>query len=73
MSTVNEMLIEEFICPKCEGRNAIIERLAMTGTGVSRIFRIPYREYIVVSCADCGRAEVYNLRVLKEISRRRRG
>jgi predicted nucleic-acid-binding Zn-ribbon protein len=70
MSDINRMLLEEFSCPKCQGREAFVERLAMSGTGISRIFNFEPHEYAFVSCADCGYTEVYNLRILR---RRRRG
>ena len=42
-----------------------MQRLAMSGTGLSRLFEVqPYR-YAFVSCNNCGYTEVYNLRTLE--------
>jgi predicted nucleic-acid-binding Zn-ribbon protein len=70
MSEINRMLLEGFSCPKCQGREASVERLAMSGTGVSRILNFEPHEYAFVSCADCGYTEVYDLRILKNLRRR---
>jgi len=67
------MLLEDFSCPKCQGREGIVKRLAMSGTGFSRFFDIQHHEYAFVSCADCGYTQVYNLDILREIRRRQCG
>jgi predicted nucleic-acid-binding Zn-ribbon protein len=42
-----------------------VERLAMSGTGLSRLFEVqPYR-YAFVTCQACGYTEVFNLKVLE--------
>jgi len=65
MAKVDELLGQEFVCARCEHRGAEVERLAMSGTGFSRLLEIqPYR-YAFVSCANCGYTEVYNLRTLE--------
>jgi hypothetical protein len=59
-----EQLERAFICPKCDHEGAHAEELAMSGTGLSRLFEVqPYR-YAFVSCTNCGYTEVYNLSVL---------
>jgi predicted nucleic-acid-binding Zn-ribbon protein len=65
MGRVEELLAREFVCTRCEHQGAHVERLAMSGTGLSRLFEIqPYR-YAFVSCNNCGYTEVYNLRTLE--------
>ena len=65
MGRVEELLAQEFVCARCEQKGAHAERLAMSGTGLSRLFEVqPYR-YVFVSCHNCGYTEVYNLRKLE--------
>ncbi len=65
MTKVDNILSEEFVCPRCEGRGAKVERVAMAGTGISRLLEIQHRTYAFASCLDCGYTEVYNLRILE--------
>jgi predicted nucleic-acid-binding Zn-ribbon protein len=61
-----ESLIEaNFKCPKCGHQGAQVERLAMAGTGLSRLFEIQHHRYAFSSCLNCGYSEVYNLRILE--------
>ena len=62
---VDGMLAEKFSCPKCEHHGAHVERLAMSGTGLSRMLEIQAHRYAFVSCTNCGYTEVYNLRTLE--------
>lgn len=65
MSQVDELLAREFVRVRCRQKGAHVERLSMSGTGASRLFKIqPYR-YAFVSCNNCGYTEVYNLRTLE--------
>lgn len=64
MSNLDRRLSESFICSKCGGRGAHVERLAMSGTGLSRLFEVQHHRYAFVSCRNCGYTEVYNLRTL---------
>jgi len=65
MATTEEQLSAAFHCPKCDQRGARVEKLAMSGTGLSRLFEIqPYR-YVFASCHNCGYTEVYNLTTLE--------
>jgi predicted nucleic-acid-binding Zn-ribbon protein len=64
MATLEQQLAEAFVCAKCHHHGGHTERLAMSGTGLSRLFEVqPYR-YAFVSCNNCGYTEVYNLSVL---------
>lgn len=65
MATVEEQLSQAFVCAKCHARGAEVQKLAMSGTGISRLLEIqPYR-YAFVSCRNCGYTEVYNLTTLQ--------
>ena len=65
MSAVNELLAEKFVCSKCGQTGAHVEKLAMSGTGISRLLEVqPYR-YAFVSCINCGFTEVFNLKMLE--------
>jgi hypothetical protein len=65
MAKVDELLAEKFACPKCSQRGAHVERLAMSGTGLSRLFEIQAHRYAFVSCYNCGYTEIYDLRTIE--------
>ncbi len=65
MSNVEQQLANAFVCPKCGNHGANVQRLAMSGTGLSRLFEVqPYR-YSFASCKKCGYTEVYNIDTLE--------
>lgn len=65
MGKAEEFLAKEFVCQHCHSQGAKVERLAMSGTGISRFLDIqPYR-YVFVSCSHCGYTEVFNLKMLE--------
>jgi len=65
MTNTDELLAREFVCHRCSGNGAHVERLAMSGTGISRLLEIqPYR-YAFVSCKNCGYTEIFNLKILE--------
>jgi predicted nucleic-acid-binding Zn-ribbon protein len=63
--TIDHILTQEFICPKCEHVGAHVERLAMSGTGLSRFVDIQLNKYAFASCLACGFTEIYSLRILE--------
>jgi predicted nucleic-acid-binding Zn-ribbon protein len=65
MSKADQLLGEKFTCPKCDQHGAHVERLAMSGTGLSRLLEIQAYRYAFASCNHCGYTEVYNLRTLE--------
>ncbi len=65
MARADDLLAQEFICPRCDNRGAHVERLAMSGTGLSRFLEIQPHRYAFVSCNNCGYTEVYNLKTLE--------
>ena len=64
-NNVDQIISQEFKCPKCGNQGAHVERLAMAGTGLSRFMEIQAYRYAFVSCLTCGFTEVYNLKVLE--------
>lgn len=65
MATTEEKLATAFRCPKCDQHGAHVERLAMSGTGISRLFEVQLYRYAFASCNNCGFTEVYNLTTLE--------
>lgn len=47
-------------CLKCGSRNARTKEVAMTGTGLSKMFDIQHNQFLVVYCENCGYSEFYN-------------
>lgn len=54
------MMEEEKGCLKCGGIHAEQKEVAMTGTGLSKLFDVQHNQFIVVYCKDCGYSEFYN-------------
>jgi len=65
MSSATEELGVRFVCARCKQQGGHVEELAMSGTGLSRLFEIQPFRYAFVSCNNCGYTEVYNLDTLK--------
>jgi predicted nucleic-acid-binding Zn-ribbon protein len=65
MNDVEQQLGQAFVCAKCHQHGAHVEKLAMSGTGISRLFEVQLYRYAFVSCHNCGYTEVYNLRTLE--------
>ena len=66
MAELDQLLEEKFVCQHCEHQGAHVERLAMSGTGISRLLEIQQYRYAFVSCRHCGFTEVFNLRILQQ-------
>lgn len=66
MPDTDHLLASKFKCSHCEQQGANVQRLSMSGTGISRLLEIqPYR-YAFVSCKNCGYTEVFSLDVLED-------
>ena len=65
MSRTDQLLAEKFVCSHCDSKHGRVERLAMSGTGLSRLLEIQAHRYAFVSCTNCGFTEVFNLRTLE--------
>ncbi|VTT87677.1 hypothetical protein DM2_1011 [Halorubrum sp. DM2] len=46
-------------CPKCGGIETETDEIATSGTGLTKMFDVQNRRFLVVSCADCGYSELY--------------
>lgn len=64
-SRTDQLLAEKFVCAHCDNERGRVERLAMSGTGLSRLLEIQAHRYAFVSCTNCGYTEVFNLRTLE--------
>jgi len=47
-------------CIKCGSTSAETKDVAMTGTGLSKMFDMQHNEFTVVYCTNCGYSEFYN-------------
>ena len=47
-------------CIKCGSQDAGKKEVAMTGTGLSKMFDVQNNQFIVVFCKNCGYSEFYN-------------
>jgi len=47
-------------CIKCGSKDAETKEVAMTGTGLSKMFDIQHNQFLVVYCTNCGYSELYN-------------
>ena len=65
MNNVERELEQKFVCTKCKNHGAEVKSLAMSGTGLSRLFDIQHNRYVFASCKNCGYSEVYNLDILE--------
>lgn len=65
MATTEERIGGAFRCPKCSQTGAHVEKLAMSGTGISRLFEVQPYLYAFASCRNCGFTEIYNLKTLE--------
>ena len=46
-------------CPKCGGEETETDEIATSGTGLTKMFDVQNRSFLVVSCAECGYSELY--------------
>lgn len=65
MANAEQILGQEFVCPRCDHKQGQVEKLSMSGTGLSRLLEIQHHRYAFVSCTNCGYTEVFNLRTLE--------
>jgi hypothetical protein len=63
--TIENHLSKQFTCAKCDSKGGHVEKLTMSGTGISRFLEVqPYR-YAFVSCHNCGYTEIFSLKILQ--------
>jgi predicted nucleic-acid-binding Zn-ribbon protein len=46
-------------CPKCGREETETDEIATSGTGLTKLFDVQNRKFVVVSCANCGYSELY--------------
>ncbi|MFW5916816.1 MAG: zinc ribbon domain-containing protein [Halorubrum sp.] len=46
-------------CPKCGGTETETDEIATSGTGLTKMFDVQNRRFVVVSCVNCGYSELY--------------
>jgi predicted nucleic-acid-binding Zn-ribbon protein len=63
--SLEAILADAFVCERCQGSGAIVEKIAVSGVGASRFFDIQHHRYVFVSCDYCGHTTVFNLTVLE--------
>ncbi|NBC69539.1 hypothetical protein GT003_11095 [Paenibacillus sacheonensis] len=63
--SVEDRIAHSFQCAKCKCDECLIKEVAMTGTGLSKLFDIEHHHFLAVSCTHCGFAEFYNPDILK--------
>ncbi|WP_409346495.1 zinc ribbon domain-containing protein [Paenibacillus sp. MBLB4367] len=62
--SIEEILASRFTCAKCKHDECHIKEVAMSGTGLSKIFDIEHNHFLFVSCMNCGFVEIYNPDIL---------
>lgn len=62
--SLEEAIQSRYRCAKCGGEDCIVKRVAVTGTGLSKIFDIQHNHYLFVSCEQCGSVDIYDPDVL---------
>lgn len=65
-SSLEEQFQECFVCQRCRRRESHAERIRATGTGLGGLLQ---KEFLAVSCQNCGLTEFYNLSILEGRSR----
>ena len=61
----DQMISREFTCPRCKSTGADVNRIAVSGTGISRFMDIQHQKFLTASCFNCGYTEIYNLKILE--------
>lgn len=65
MESVEEKVREKFKCHKCGHDECSTKEVAMSGTGLSKMFDIQHNHFLFVSCQYCGFVEVYDPNILE--------
>lgn len=62
--SLEEKISHQFKCSKCKLKECRVKEVAMTGTGLSKMFDIQHNHFLFVSCVNCGFVEIYDPNVL---------
>lgn len=49
----------KYTCEKCGCKSYEQDEIRATGSGLSKLFDVQSKRFIVISCADCGYTELY--------------
>ncbi len=60
--SLKQHFAESFVCRRCKHREARIERISTTGPGLAQMLK---KDFLAISCENCGLTEFYNLSVLE--------
>ncbi|WP_436244319.1 zinc ribbon domain-containing protein [Paenibacillus sp. LjRoot56] len=63
--SLEERISHQYKCCKCKHKECHIKEIAMTGTGLSKMFDIQHHHFLAVSCLHCGYVEMYDPNVLQ--------
>ncbi|KRE59958.1 hypothetical protein ASL11_25920 [Paenibacillus sp. Soil750] len=63
--SLEERISNQYKCCKCQHKECHIKEIAMTGTGLSKMFDIQHHHFLAVSCLHCGYVEMYDPNVLQ--------
>ncbi len=53
-----------FKCPKCGGNSCRVEKIAVTGAGITRLLDLQTNVFYAVVCENCGYTELYSKNVI---------
>ena len=59
------MLTMTFTCPSCKNTLPVIKRLAVTGTGLTKIMDLQKNHLLSVSCQLCGLCQIYDTDIIE--------
>ena len=62
---IEKEMAKKFVCAKCGHKGGLEDEVAMTGTGLSKLFDIQHNEFLAISCTKCGYTELYNLAIMR--------
>lgn len=62
-AAVEKIVSKHYQCQKCEYGDARVERISSRGTGFAKLLA---KDFIAVSCENCGYTELFNLSVLED-------
>ena len=63
--SIDRQLARYFKCVECQSIGASNKKIAITGTGLSKLMDIQHNKYIALTCQNCGYTELYNPQFLE--------
>ena len=66
-----ENLEQDFVCPKCHARGALVHEIVLRRTAV-RILPVAPAHYLAASCCLCGYTELYHRAIVLKAEQRSR-